>query len=267
MEASFVSARRSSPYRLARGLNASAFVCVSSHLAERGAIYCRREFRGISELQSLVAHHVRWLSERRRSPLSLPAGERGDPNLLHSDASHAFCTPGAAVSDPRQLALRLALYLECGGVTPITTGNSYEQYCIALNNQLMSLEPELRKRGRREGRRLIRETPGLDKAAGHLVPIFSPTPPLSPNSDMRSERRKRRMMLWLAKTKTCPVCRMWGGYPKKWWGSFEIADAVRRRQGDPDLRVYQCSARPEYFHLGHVRVRRESLPVSDRISS
>jgi hypothetical protein len=171
------------------------------------------------------------------------------------------------VSDPRQLALRLALYLECGGVTPITTGRSYKQYCIALNNQLMLLEPELRKRGRREGRKLIRESPGLEKAAGHLVSVPQLTPPLSRNSDLRSEQRKRRMMLWLAKTKTCPVCRMWHGYPKKCWESFEIADAVRRRQGDPDLLVYQCPANPEHYHLGHVRMRTDSVSVSDGISS
>lgn len=171
------------------------------------------------------------------------------------------------MSDSRELALRLAIYLECGGVTSISTGDTYKQYCIELNNQLMSLEPELRKRGRREGRKLIRDAPGLEKAAGHLVPVLSLTPPLRRNSDLRSEQRKRRMTLWLAKTKTCPVCRMWGGYPKKCWESFEIADAVRRRQGDPDLRVYQCSAMPQYFHLGHVRVRRESVPVSDHIHS
>ena len=171
------------------------------------------------------------------------------------------------MSDPRQLALRLALYLECGGVTPITTGRSYKQYCIALSNQLMLLEPELRKRGLREGRKLIRESPGLEKAAGHLVSVPQLTPPLSRNSDLRSEQRKRRMMLWLAKTKTCPVCRMWHGYPKKCWESFEIADAVRRRQGDPDLLVYQCPANPEHYHLGHVRMRTDSVSVSDGISS
>ncbi len=170
------------------------------------------------------------------------------------------------MSDPRQLALRLALYLECASVTPITTGHSYKRYCIELNNQLMLLDSELRKRGRREGRKLIRQ-PGLEKAAGHLVSVPRLTAPLSQNPDLRSEKRKRRMMLWLAKTKTCPVCRMWGGYPKKCWESFEIADAVRRRQGDSDLLVYQCSARPEYFHLGHVRVRKESITVSDRITS
>lgn len=171
------------------------------------------------------------------------------------------------MSDSRQLALRLAIYLECGGVTPITTGYSYKQYCIALNNQLMVLEAELRKRGRRDGRKLIREAPGLEKAAGHLVPVPPPTPPLSRNSELRYEQHKRRMMLWLVKTTTCPTCRMWGGFPKKLWGSFEIADAVRRRQGDPDLRVYQCPAKPEYFHLGHVRKRKDSAPVSDGISS
>jgi hypothetical protein len=74
-------------------------------------------------------------------------------------------------------------------------------------------------------------------------------------------------MLWLERTPTCPVCRMWGGFPKKLWGSFEIADAVRQRQRDPDLRVYQCPANPEYYHLGHIRMRTDSVSVSDGISS
>jgi hypothetical protein len=171
------------------------------------------------------------------------------------------------VSDPRQLALRLAIYLECCGVTPIMTGHSYKQDCIALNNQLMALDPELRKYGRRAGRKLIREAPGLEKAGGHLVRVPTLTPPMSRNLDLQSEKRKRRMVVWLAKTKTCAVCRMWGGFPKKCWGSFEIADGIRQRQRDPALRVYQCPTDPTCYHLGHVRMRTVSVSVSDSTSS
>lgn len=170
------------------------------------------------------------------------------------------------MSNPRQLALRLAIYLECGGVTPIMTGHSYKQYCIALNNQLMLLEPELRKRGRREGRRLIREAPGLEKAAGHLVPVPPLTPPLSARSHLRNEQLKHRMMLWPEETPPCPVCRMWGGFPKKSWGSFEIAEEVRRRQREPNLRTYECPAQPGYWHLGHVKGNQGSVCEGDRTS-
>jgi len=75
------------------------------------------------------------------------------------------------VSAARQLTLRMALYLDCCGVAPIVTGCNYKQYCNALNKQLMSLEPELRKRARTKGRRMICEAPGLEKASGRLVPV------------------------------------------------------------------------------------------------
>jgi hypothetical protein len=159
------------------------------------------------------------------------------------------------VSAGRQLALRLALYLDCSGIAPIVTGYSYKQYCDALSTQLMALEPEVRKRGRREGRKLIREAPGLQKAAGHLVPVPPRTPARPGKSLLLYEKYKRRMLLWPPETPPCPNCRIWGKpeLPKRSWPSWEIAEQVRLLQNEPDLRVYQCPANSEYWHLGHVK--------------
>lgn len=147
------------------------------------------------------------------------------------------------------------------------TGYSYKQYCVALNNQLMLLEPELRKRGRREGRKLIRDAPGLEKAAGHLVPVPALTPPWPGRSHLRYEECKRRMLLWPAETPPCPVCRMWAKLPKRSWPSWEMAEEVRLRQKEPDLQVYQCPFRSGYWHLGHAKKRKDSVSVSDGMSS
>ncbi len=144
---------------------------------------------------------------------------------------------------------------------------SYQQYCDALNNQLMLLEPELRKRGRREGRKLILEAPGLEKAASHLVPVPPLTPPRDGRSHLRYEHCERRMLLMPAETPPCPVCRMWGKLPKRSWSSWEMAEQVRLRQKEPNLHVYQCPARSEYWHLGHIRMRKSLLSAGSLTSS
>jgi hypothetical protein len=78
------------------------------------------------------------------------------------------------MSATRQIAMRLALYLDCIGAKPLLIGNSYKEYCDELRIQYQSIEPGLRKEGRRKGRKLIRETAGLDRVACHLVPVLPP---------------------------------------------------------------------------------------------
>lgn len=76
----------------------------------------------------------------------------------------------------RRHALRLALYLDCAGASPVLVGSSYRMYCRSLSRQLASLPLELRRQGRTAGRKRIREEGGLQRAAGHLVPIPAPGP-------------------------------------------------------------------------------------------
>ena len=167
----------------------------------------------------------------------------------------------------RKAALRLALYLDCAGVAPILTGRSYRQFRNELNQQLMALEPGLRKQARGKGRKMICGAPGLEKVAGHLIPDLSH--PASGQKAARSGylRCKQRIRLWPAETPPCPSCRMWGGFPKKSWGSFEKAEEVRLRQKDSGLRAFECPVQPGYWHLGHLKVSNRSLSQSDGMTS
>ncbi len=116
----------------------------------------------------------------------------------------------------------------------------------------MSLEPELRKQARRKGRKIISEAPGLEKAAGHLVPLPPHTTLRRWRWRRRYEQCKRRVLLWPPETPPCPVCKMWGKLPKRSWPRWDLAEEVRLRQNEPSLRTYECPAQPGYWHLGHL---------------
>jgi hypothetical protein len=175
------------------------------------------------------------------------------------------------MSATRQTAMRLALYLDCIGAKPLLIGNSYKEYCDELRIQYQSIEPGLRKEGRRKGRKLIRETAGLDRVACHLVPVLPPAPLLPPAQykiakwRRRSENYKRKVSLWPPETPPCPNCKMWAGLPKRSWPSRECAEKIRLGQRDPTLRVYECPMKPGFWHLGHRRMKspEPSVPVRD----
>jgi hypothetical protein len=166
------------------------------------------------------------------------------------------------VNAARKEALRLALYLDCAGVAPILTGRGYKQFRKNLNQQLMALEPELRKQARRKGRKMICVAPGLEEAASHLIPDLS-HPPFGREKALSGyERCAQRILLWPPETPPCETCRMWGGFPKKTWGSFEKAEEVRLRQNDSGLRAFECPSQPGSWHLGHVKTN-SPLSVGD----
>lgn len=150
----------------------------------------------------------------------------------------------------RRRALRLALYLDCAGANPTFIGSSYRAFCQELNRQWASLEPELRKQGRSEGRKRIREAGRLAPAAQHLVPVPVPEPSTASTLSSR-EKYEQKILLWPTDSPPCPVCRMWAGLPKRSWPSREIAEEARGRSGNPDLQIYPCPAQPGYWHLGH----------------
>jgi hypothetical protein len=152
----------------------------------------------------------------------------------------------------RRNALRLALYLDCIGVKAVLSGKCYREYCCALSNQFLSIDAEQRKAARRRGRELIRESPGLRKAAGHLIPVSQPAPK-GGRWRRNYENHKRKMLLWPSETPPCPVCRMWGGLPKRSWPSWELAEEVRLRQNDRLLSLYECPVQAGFWHLGHKR--------------
>jgi hypothetical protein len=153
----------------------------------------------------------------------------------------------------RRNALRLALYLDCIGVKPILSGRSYREYCFALSTQFLSMGAEQRKEARRRGRKRIREAPGLRKAAGHLIPVSSPSAPRSGKWRRNYENYKRKMLLWPSETPPCPVCRMWGGLPKRSWPNWEQAEEIRIRQNDRLLSLFECPVQRGFWHLGHKR--------------
>lgn len=152
----------------------------------------------------------------------------------------------------RKIVLRLALYIECSGEKPLLLGNNYREYHLALANQFEALGNKERREGRRMGRKLIREAPGLEKAAGHLVPTFSPVPRGSGKWRKHYEAYKRNMLLWSTETPLCHSCKMaWSSLPKRLWPTRELADQIRLKQGDGELRVYECPVNPGRWHLGH----------------
>ncbi len=150
----------------------------------------------------------------------------------------------------RKAAMRLASFISAiEGAEPIVVGTTYKKRCEALLNQYLSFPREQRKEGRQKARKLIREV-GMERAAGHLVPVL----PIPPRGNGKFRRNylayQRRMQLWGPEAPPCPVCRMaWCGLPKRSW-SREQAEQIRLRQGD-GLHVFPCPHQPGFFHLGH----------------
>lgn len=172
------------------------------------------------------------------------------------------------VSAARRLALRLALYLDCSGTKPVLVGySSYKQYCCTLQKQLAALEPALKKQAQKKGRKLIREAPGLEKAAHHLVVVHPPTPSSGGKWRRRSEQYKHKMLLWAPETPPCPVCRMWGDLPKRSYPSRKHAEDILLRQNDRKLNAYECPAQPGLWHLGHTRRKKSTTDADDLTSA
>ena len=151
----------------------------------------------------------------------------------------------------RRQALRLALYLSCAQIMPQFSGHSYRDDEASFTRQFQNLAIEIRREARRTGRRLIREANGLEAAACHLLP--APRPPLTKHAKWQRQcaRYLNRMQSWPADTPPCPQCRIFRLFPKRSWPSREQAEAVRQRQNDPRLAVYECPIQPGFWHLGH----------------
>lgn len=150
----------------------------------------------------------------------------------------------------RKAAMRLACFIASSGeAKPIVVGTTYKANCKALLNQYLSFPREQRKEGRRKARELIREM-GMERAAGHLVPVLPPPPRGSGKFRRNYLAYQRRMQSWGPEAPPCPVCKMaWCGLPKRSW-SRELAEQIRLRQGD-GLYIYPCPSQPDFFHLGH----------------
>lgn len=158
------------------------------------------------------------------------------------------------MNSTRRSAMRLALFLGCIDVEPDLNGSTYKEHLAALTGQFLSLDLELRKEARRRGRKRIRAAPGLEMAAGHLIPILPPTPPTPGRWARKYELSRRKMQHWPPETPPCAVCRMGCGLPKRSWPSQEIAERIRLRQNDPRLVVYECPAQPGFWHLGRRKI-------------
>lgn len=158
----------------------------------------------------------------------------------------------------RMRAARIAIFIECAGLAPIIRGATYNGYCRSLNEQYMSLEPEVRRRVRVEGRRRLREQ-GVAEAAIRLIPVPRPVynaPTISPKRLQKlSSGYQEKMRSWPPETPPCPKCRIARRMPKRSWPTREMAEEVRLEQNDPDLHVYACPAQPGFWHLGHRRKR------------
>lgn len=156
------------------------------------------------------------------------------------------------MNSTRRSAMRLALFLGCVDVEPnLMEGSTYKEHLVALTDQFLSLDLELRKEARRRGRKRIREAPGLETAAGHLIPRTPPTPPKRGRPTRKYELSRRKRQHWPPETPPCAVCRMRCGLSKRSWLTQEIAETIRLRQNDPLLVVYECPAQPGFWHLGH----------------
>lgn len=149
-------------------------------------------------------------------------------------------------------ALRLALYLSCVQISPQLSGHSYRDYEATLARQFQNLPTEIRREARRTGRRLIREANGLEAAACHLVPAPRPQVIQQAKWQRRCARYLDGMRSWSAETPPCPQCRIFRILPKRSWPNREQAEAVRQRQNDPRLAVYECPVQPGFWHLGHL---------------
>ncbi len=154
------------------------------------------------------------------------------------------------MNSARMRAARVAIFIECAGLIPIVRGSTYSEYFKFLLEQYTSLEPEVRRRARVDGRRRIREV-GVQSAAIQLIPVPPPAyrgPAIHPEKRARYQEKVRH---WPPETPPCTKCRIARGMPKRSWPTREMADEVRSRQNDPDLHVYPCPAQPGFWHLGH----------------
>ena len=96
----------------------------------------------------------------------------------------------------RDHALRLAFYLHRLGIDPHVSGASYREYITQLNPLWCSVPAQLRWDARIEGRKVIRETGGVEPAASHLLP--EPSLPLQITGQWKKsyEKHLKRMLSW-----------------------------------------------------------------------
>lgn len=164
----------------------------------------------------------------------------------------------------RMRAARIAIFIESADVVPIIRGSTYREYFDCLQEQYLGLEPKVRRHGRVEGRRRIREH-GLESAAIRLIPVPVPicgVAKLSPKRRRRARAKyQQKVLRWLPETPPCPKCLIGPGMPKRSWPSRELAERACSQQEDSALHVYPCPAQPGFWHLGHDR-RRQSPPLS-----
>jgi hypothetical protein len=151
----------------------------------------------------------------------------------------------------RDQALRLALYLYWVGIDPHVSGASYREYLSQLAPVYCSIPAQLRKEGRRQGRRVIREAGGVELAASHLLPEPKLAPAIAGPWRRAYEKHLKRMRNWGPETPPCLECRIGGVLPKRSWPSREAAEESRILQNDPQLISYRCPYQPGYWHLGH----------------
>jgi hypothetical protein len=155
----------------------------------------------------------------------------------------------------RSHALRLALYLHCAEIVPRVTGRDCRRWVADLTAQFQTVAPELHERARTEGRRIIRDAHGLEKAACHLVPASHHSGPRPSRWRRSYERYRRKMQTWPPETPPCKSCgiRSLGNLAKRSFRSRQEAEVVCAVQGDPLLRAYPCPVQPGFWHLGHIR--------------
>ena len=151
----------------------------------------------------------------------------------------------------RDQALRLALYLSWIGIDPHVSGASYREYLTQLTAVYCSVPSRLRRYGRRQGRRAIREAGGVEAAASHLLPQPKLATTISGPWRRAYEKRLKSMLNWGPETPPCLECRIGGVLPKRSWPSREAAEESRIQQNDPHLVSYPCPYLPGYWHLGH----------------
>jgi hypothetical protein len=130
----------------------------------------------------------------------------------------------------RDQALRLALYLSCVGIDPHVSGASYREYLAQLTPVYCSVPAQLRKEGRRQGRRMIREAGGVEPAASPLLPKPKLAPSITGPCRRAYEKRLKRMLNWGPETPPCLECRLAGVLPKRSWPSREAAEEPRIQQ-------------------------------------
>lgn len=156
----------------------------------------------------------------------------------------------------RSHALRLALYLHCIGIAPSITSCDCRQWVADLTVQFQAVAPELRQQARTEGRRIIRDAHGLEKAAGHLLPASGIAGLRRSKWRRNYERYRRKMQAWPLETPPCPSCgiRALGNLPKRSFPSQQEAEVILAQQNDSLLRAFPCPVMSGFWHLGHPRL-------------